>query len=67
MRFISDEAEDYGDDGFGEQGYNLPPRESQLGSDWYNPNQNGYYQPPQNYPSPDPTVQHAFNQEHYAT
>ncbi len=58
----NNEAEDYG-----AQGYNPPLHESQLGSGWHDPNQNGYYQPQHNYPSTDPTVQHAFNQECYAT
>ncbi len=64
-QFANDEAEDYeGDEG--ELGYNLPPHNSQHSSDWHDPNQGGYYQPPQYYPSPDPEVQSAFDQEHYA-
>ncbi len=48
------------------QGYDPPPHRSQFKSGWYNPNQNGYYQPMQTYPSPDPVVQRAFDQECYA-
>ncbi len=48
------------------QSHDPLPCESQSGSGWYNPNWNGYYQPMQTYPLPDPVVQHAFDQEHYA-
>ncbi len=60
------EVEDYGDDDYGAQSYNPLLRKSQLGSGWHDPNQNGYYQPQHNYLSPDPAVQHAFDQERYA-
>ncbi len=50
-------------DGGRVQGYGSPPCGSQPGNGWYNPNQNGYYQPMKAYPSHDPAVQHAFNQE----
>ncbi len=63
---VDNGAVDYGDDGSRVQGYGPPPHGSQFDGGWYNPNQNGYYQPMQTYPSPDPIVQHAFNQEHYA-
>ncbi len=43
------------------------PHDFQLSSDWYDPNQGGYYQPLQDYLSPDPAVQNAFDQERYAT
>ncbi len=65
-QLADNEAVNYGDDEGRVQGYDPPPHESQLGSGWYNPNQNGYYQPMQTYPSPDPVVQHVFDQEHYA-
>ncbi len=58
-QFANDEVEDYEEDG-GELGYNLPLHEFQPGSAWYDPNQGGYYQLPQNYPSPDPVMQNAF-------
>ncbi len=47
-------------------GHGPPPRESQSSNGWYNPNQNGSYLPTQTYQSPNPIVQHALAQEHYA-
>ncbi len=64
-QFADDEVEDYEDDE-GELGHNPPPHDFQLGSNWHDPNQGWYYQPPQYYLSPDPVVQSAFDQEHYA-
>ncbi len=43
-QFADDEVEDYGDDD-GELGYTPPLHDFQPGSDWYDPNQGGYYQP----------------------
>ncbi len=60
----------FADNGVDDEGrvqhHDPPPREFQPGNGWYNPNLNGYYQPMQTYPSPDPIVQHAFDQECYA-
>ncbi len=63
---VGNGAVDFGSNKRKVQGYDLSMHASQYKSRWNNPNQNGYYQPMQNYPSSDPVVQHAFNQEHYA-
>ncbi len=63
---VDDDTVNYSDNESRVQGYDPPLHEPQFEDDWYNPNQNGYYQPMQTYPSSDPVMQHAFDQERYA-